>query len=555
MELHTFYAALSGDLSAALSYTGSKENLLEYLRMLPSDGAVAILNQRRLTPQEIRSAAHQLKGVAGILGLTRLHSLAEAVQRGMAEQDGIASTRLAELEACLGRTLRYIRALETPQAHLRPSDRGQWARILQGMPGDVCVIQAETGKVVWGARGERDGSAPSGEAWERAADCAPEVTEAVWDAAWLGKAGCEQGLMVWPCQAGYAFCFQPRMTEPDVMSILGHDVRAPLQVIRSMTELAQCSGDAQQVSDALERIDESGRMLEQMLGGYTGAGEGQQLESFHLTDVLRRLVKVMGEDAERKGLRLQMTEQVCQHRVRANRSYLSRAVINLMGNAIKNTEPGGWIHLSCKEAAPGCYEVTVKDSGAGMSASFVHRALEPWRKFNPSAQGMGLGLHIVNNLIRRMGGEVCISSSPGSGTAVRLRVPMAAAEEGRQASLAGVRVLLVDDHTLSAQACAAMLESMGAGVTLAHSGAEALRQAKGQDCVLMDIRLPDMSGCEAAQRLHMRYRAQELPILAFTGDASAEIQERATACGMQGVLVKPLGREAMAGAILAQLHR
>ncbi len=538
MELHTFYAALSGDLAGALARMGTSERLLRYLHMLPRDEAVQQIRQVRLSPEEICGAAHRLRGVAGMLGLTLLQSRAQAVEMSAGSGESVAATRLGELEDCLRRTLDYVGALNQPEAHLRPEERGQWARDLGGMPGKVCVVHAETGQVIWGE-----------------ADAVPEASEVVWDAAWLGRAGQEQNRMVWPCRAGYAFCHREGRMGPDVLSILGHDVRTPLHVIRSMISLALHSGgDMGQIVGCLERIEAAERHLEAIVSGMGAAREpdAEVSEVFSLLEALERSVMMMRPEAAEKDILLESRFAIGRQWVEGNRGCLSRVIMNLLTNAVKNTAPGGHMKLCCQEAGPGVYDIVVEDSGAGMSASFVRRAFEPYVQGSASAQGQGLGLHIVRRLVSSMQGEVFVRSRPGSGTAVTVRLPLRAADVPVQAeSLAGVHVLLVDDHTMSAQASAAMLESLGAQVTLARSGAESLRCARGQDCVLMDMHLPDMSGGEAAQRLHLRYPAQ--PILAFTADDS--LRPQALACGMQGVVPKPVGREELAGAILRQLHR
>ena len=538
MELHTFYAALSGDLAGALARMGTSERLLRFLRMLPRDEAVQQIGQVRLSLEEICGAAHRLRGVAGMLGLTLLQSRAQAVEMSAGSGESVAATRLGELEECLRRTLDYVGALNQPEAHLHPEERGQWARDLGGMPGTVCVVHAETGQVIWGE-----------------ADAAPEASEAVWDAAWLGRAGRDRDRTVWPCRPGYAFCHREERTGPDVLSILGHDVRTPLHVIRSMISLALHSGgDMEQIAGCLERIEAAERLLEAIVSGMNAVPEQrtETMERFQLREALERSVMMMRPEAAEKGILLEGSFAIGLRWVEGKRGCLSRVIMNLLTNAVKNTAPGGHIMLRCREAGPGVYDLVVEDSGEGMSASFVRRAFEPYVQRNASAPGQGLGLHIVRRLVGSMQGEVFVRSRPGSGTAVTVRLPLRAVEEPvRAESLAGVHVLLVDDHAMSAQASASMLESLGAQVTLARSGAESLRCAWGQDCVLMDMHLPDMSGAEAAQRLHLRYPAQ--PILAFTADDS--LRPQALACGMQDVVTKPVEREELAGAILRQLHR
>ncbi|HWE44767.1 MAG TPA: response regulator [Caulobacteraceae bacterium] len=196
---------------------------------------------------------------------------------------------------------------------------------------------------------------------------------------------------------------------------------------------------------------------------------------------------------------------------------ISAAVEEVYAGAADNLPPGQYIRLS------------VTDTGSGMDAATLARAVEPFFTTKGTGKGTGLGLSMVQGLAAQSGGGLRIQSRPGQGTRVdvllpRAEEPAAPATDTRVATLsvvAGrVTILLVDDDALVSTGTAAMLEDLGHEVIEASTGDEALAllsSRSGVDMVITDHAMPGMTGAELAKIIRVRF--PELPIILATGYA------------------------------------
>jgi PAS domain S-box-containing protein len=175
-------------------------------------------------------------------------------------------------------------------------------------------------------------------------------------------------------------------------------------------------------------------------------------------------------------------------------------------------------------------QVSVADTGCGMSPAVLERAFEPFFTTKGLGRGSGLGLSQVLGLAKQSGGGVRIDSAPGDGARVTLYLPpgpQAAAEDDKDrppsASVAGLRVLLVDDDPAVRETAAATLADLGCHVVEAPGGEAALQALKAggepPDIALLDLAMPEMNGADLARRIHELRPG--LPILFVTGHADA----------------------------------
>ena len=215
------------------------------------------------------------------------------------------------------------------------------------------------------------------------------------------------------------------------------------------------------------------------------------------------------------------------------------ALLNLVVNARDAMPAGGTITIGASEKdireagtglARGRYVcVTVTDTGEGMNAETLARAVEPFFTTKGVGKGTGLGLSMVHGLAEQSGGKLSLSSSPGLGTTAELWLPIATGEIAAapepqhlaDRSIGGVlHVIAVDDDPLVLMNTAAMLEDLGHIVTEARSGAEAIahiRSGVPVDLVVTDHAMPQMTGSELVQLL--RAERPGLPIVLATGYA------------------------------------
>jgi signal transduction histidine kinase len=258
--------------------------------------------------------------------------------------------------------------------------------------------------------------------------------------------------------------------------------------------------------------------------------------------------------------------------VRADRTQLELALINLVINARDATPPGGQIVVRTRrldvvladpDLSPGPYvELSVSDTGCGMPAEVRARAFEPFFSTKGLGQGTGLGLAQVYAAARQAGGVARIESLEGGGTTVYLLLPVTdeatlAAAPARPAQAALGRtglVLVVDDDPDVRAFAASALETFGHRVIQAAGGSEALHaiRAAKPDVVLLDYAMPGMTGAEAAEIIARDHPG--LPVLFMTGFADAAALEPVLG-RRAAVLRKPFRMEELGHALSMALEK
>jgi PAS domain S-box-containing protein len=214
------------------------------------------------------------------------------------------------------------------------------------------------------------------------------------------------------------------------------------------------------------------------------------------------------------------------------------AILNLAINARDAMPEGGAITIDIEEEAadanhgqrlkPGQYlRVRVSDTGCGMDAATLARAIEPFFSTKPAGKGTGLGLSMAHGLALQLGGALALKSSVGQGTVVTLWLPVADASAERLENVAPqpaagriAKILIVDDDPLVARSTVEMLEDLGHQVTEARSGKSALEFLESGhdiDILVTDQAMPGMTGIELATVV--QHKRPGLPILLVTGYA------------------------------------
>jgi CheY-like chemotaxis protein len=259
---------------------------------------------------------------------------------------------------------------------------------------------------------------------------------------------------------------------------------------------------------------------------------------------------------------------------------LQQVIGNLVANAIKFTPAGGRVDIFVARANDEM-EVTVVDTGQGISADFLPHVFERFRQADGATtrrhSGLGVGLAIVRQLVELHGGTVS-ATSPGAGRGATfiVRLPISHAKErpsqfiapGRRRTvdstpspaapfprLDALRVLIVDDDDDGRALTSLVLTQAGATVEAARSAQEALQILDGTrpDALVSDIRLPDEDGYRLIHQIR-RHEAEHggfIPAVALTGFARPEDRQQALAAGFQAHITKPADPVELAAAVAA----
>jgi CheY-like chemotaxis protein len=358
---------------------------------------------------------------------------------------------------------------------------------------------------------------------------------------------------------------------------MSHEIRTPMNGIMGMTELLLNSGPSPAQQQMLNRINNSTNALLTVINDildFSKIESGQlvlETIAFNLRETVTEAISLVEGHAAAKHLDLeiridpQIPEIVAGDPVR-----LRQILLNLLSNAVKFTESGA-ISLCCTVQESGdLFRFEVTDSGIGISPENMSMIFERFSQADSSTTrrfgGTGLGLSITQQLTRLMGGEIGVTSTLGSGSTfwftVRLQSTNRPSEQVRQEerpaasrhSLAGIRVLVVEDTPDNRDVCSQILTMLGCRLDIACDGLEAVAILRRErfDVVLMDCQMPNMDGYEATREL----RAWELqegrprtPVIALTGNAFAEDQRLCLAHGMDDYLAKPFNISQLATTI------
>ncbi|MBI5718478.1 MAG: PAS domain S-box protein [Burkholderiales bacterium] len=360
-----------------------------------------------------------------------------------------------------------------------------------------------------------------------------------------------------------------------------HELRTPLNGIVGLAALARNPAlDATLRQRYLEQIVDSARALAAIISDILDLSkiEAGRLElertTFDLGELLRALQQTYAPLAATRGLALRFeVDESVRTGARGDPLRLRQVIGNFLSNALKFTPEGEIVVRARRRAGgPGAeprerVRVEVHDTGLGIEPAARARLFRPFSQADESTTrrfgGTGLGLSISRELAALMGGEVGVTSEPGRGSCFWLELPLpeavlpAPAPPPVSGSLAGMRVLLVEDNQVNMLIAVAMLEGWGIEVEQSADGAQAVQAlqralAAGRlpDVVLMDVQMPQMSGYEATRALRALPGLERLPIVALTAAAMVDERERSRAAGMDDFLTKPIDPDRLRAALL-----
>ncbi len=359
----------------------------------------------------------------------------------------------------------------------------------------------------------------------------------------------------------------------EFLSHMSHDLRTPINGILGMLAIIEKSqDDPERQRECRKKIRVSTEHLLSLVNDVLQISKmesgirAEAEESFEIREVLDNSIMLLAERAEERGIRLTLKEADIEHgRVIGNPLHLQQILMNIIDNAIKYNHPQGAVFVTAKETA--CtgggaeYEFVVEDTGIGIGEDFKKHIFEPFTQEHKSARthynGVGLGMSIVKQLVDQMKGHIAVESQTGKGSMFRITLSMqtdetwnaqpSEEEQKGMDSIAGMRVLLVEDNEINCEIIEFMLTDAGAEVVTANDGKAAVdvftQSDPGTiDCVLMDLMMPVMSGYEATRVIRGMNRpdAKAVPIIALSANAFDEDVAMAKDAGMNEHLAKPV---------------
>ncbi|KAB0663201.1 hybrid sensor histidine kinase/response regulator [Burkholderia territorii] len=361
----------------------------------------------------------------------------------------------------------------------------------------------------------------------------------------------------------------------ELLATVSHELRTPLNVIYGWVEVLRSVDGQGFAHQAIDAIDRSARSLSRMVGDLLDASSlatgRMRLERtpVDLVRIVHEAVRALAATAEANGLELSTACAMSSCVINADGERIRQVLSNLLSNAIKFTPAGGHIKVSLTRAGARV-RLSVADTGQGISADRLPHLFDTFNRSEGASaspkRGLGLGLSIVRNIVRLHGGEVAAASDgAGRGTTVTVMLPVDWSADdvtgqplrpsgaSTAVALDGQRVLVVDDDATSRASLAAALETLGAQVSTARSGRDALDVVAQQppSVVLSDLAMPDGDGYWLLDHIrHLPDGGGRLPVVAVTAHAGTADRNRVMAAGFDAYLCKPVDMPTLASVIV-----
>ena len=369
----------------------------------------------------------------------------------------------------------------------------------------------------------------------------------------------------------------------EFLSMISHELRTPLTAIIGYTDLLlrQIHGPLNERQNRhQEAVKKAAHRLLALINDLLDVNRlesGQivlHVESISLLDAVRRAASQIEHAAELRSVGLRLDMPANHITVMADHERLHQILVNLLDNAIKFTPTGGAVTVRVDQHQDSA-TVAVIDTGVGVPPEQLDLIWDRFHQADSSTRrhfgGTGLGLAIVRHLVEGHRGSVSVvSEGAGKGSTFAFTLPLA--ESARRVGIVpepeipaplpsgrGVTrrctVLIVDDEPDNREVIRSIVQDVLGHIALtAADGQEALSQCRpGLDLILLDLRMPGLSGFEVARQLKADETTASIPILAITAFNEDEELDEARAAGCLGCITKPFTNETLAAAVSSVL--
>jgi signal transduction histidine kinase len=349
----------------------------------------------------------------------------------------------------------------------------------------------------------------------------------------------------------------------EFLATLAHELRNPLAPIRNAIHFLKLRGpgtsDVQWASEVIDRqVHGLGRLIDDLMD-ISRINQGRielRRRQVALDAVLAEAVETIQPQIDGSGHKLTIVQPPARLLLDADPARLSQALMNLLSNAAKYTDPGGQIEVRVV-AEGGTALVAVRDNGMGIQPHRLEEVFEMFSQEEPALSrakgGLGIGLALTRRLVQLHGGNVTARSEGlGKGSEFLVRIPVVGSQPVTEAetvpapaaatAAVGLRILVADDNFDAAETLGVLLEVMGHEVRQVHDGEAAALEAERFDphLVLLDIGMPKLNGYETCRRIRSQPSGATRTLVAVTGWGQPQDVQQARDAGFDHHMVKPL---------------
>ena len=357
----------------------------------------------------------------------------------------------------------------------------------------------------------------------------------------------------------------------DFLARMSHEIRTPLNAITGMTQIVKQSIDQpDKVCSCVEEISSASTHLLEIVNDVLDMSKIESgrfelaNESFSPQSAMDEVAVLITHRCEEKGIRFSIDSEVAPDlAVFGDKMRLKQILINLLGNAVKFTDPNGHIEFAVNVLEETGEEIAlsfrVTDNGVGMTEEQLARLFIPFEQADVSIAirfgATGLGLSISQTLVNMMGGKISVKSLHNEGSTFEFSLRFVKGElddaknelETTVPDLSGRRILLVEDVEINRFILKELLAETRVLVDEAQDGQQGLDMFENSEegryhLIFMDVQMPVLNGYETTEciRALPRSDAKTIPIVAMTANAYREDIEKALQSGMNGHISKPI---------------
>ncbi|MEM6829475.1 MAG: response regulator, partial [Bacteroidota bacterium] len=350
---------------------------------------------------------------------------------------------------------------------------------------------------------------------------------------------------------------------------MSHEIRTPMNGIIGMIDLLGSTRLNKEQSEYIKTISKSSQTLLNILNDILDlskieAGKMElRKEPFQLMKTIEKVYELFSQQASLSdNILYYHVDDSIPDWILSDETRLIQVLSNLASNAIKFSKAKGNINMSVRliksEGIKHKFKVSIKDSGIGISKKDQKTLFQSFHQLDNSTTknfgGTGLGLAISKELVKSMGGDIGVVSTPELGSTFWFtfiaeevseeEVNMTQTDHSLTKQFVGKvpKILLVDDNDVNRKVACGILKKSGCQIIEAKDGYEAIERVGSDtfDLIFMDIQMPNMSGVEATQKIKEMKIEDLPPVVAMTAYSMEEDRQKFLDSGLDDYMAKPI---------------
>lgn len=358
------------------------------------------------------------------------------------------------------------------------------------------------------------------------------------------------------------------LAKSQFLSNMSHELRTPLNAVLGFSQVLGMDPEApltESQADCVHEIEKAGHHLLELINEILDLAKIESgkislsIEPVAVPVIMKEALSLIKPMAENYGVKINIPENPCKGRfIFADKVRIKQVLINLLTNAIKYNKQNGIVDFYCSFESGRMY-FHVNDTGLGIPGEEIEEIFKPFYRLNATKnviEGTGIGLSMVQQLLKLMGGEINVESQVGVGSKFVVSLPLAPdpldigtvipdqiEQDLLRDNIQAKTILYVEDNpsnlTLIERIMGYIPHTKLITAVSAEIGID-LARAHRPDVILMDINLPDMDGYEMLGRLHGYPETAAIPLIAVSANAMEKDIEYALALGFKDYITKPI---------------